>query len=84
MGWDLVGDIRASIADIAVHLAQNANVLVAVQERVLVFAVHARAARASMRGFVRLKAGIGQHDDESLRVFISRRDRCALFGYELG
>lgn len=83
MNWDLVSDIWPGITDVAVHLAQYANMLVAVQERVFVFTMHACAARASVRSLVRLETGIGKYDYEPLRVLVGRRDRSVLLGHKL-
>lgn len=57
--WNLVGNVGASITDVAVHLAHHANMLVTVKKRVFVLAMHAGAASASVYSFVRLETGIG-------------------------
>ena len=56
IGTDLMRDVRPRVADIAVHLAHDAYVFVAVEEGVLVL-LHTIASHR-MRGLVRLKAGI--------------------------
>lgn len=60
-------DIRTGIADIAVHLAHDANVFIAVEKRILVIF---HAITAAVGRLVGLKAGVGQHDDKSLSVLI--------------
>ena len=81
----LMRNVGSRVADIAVHLAHDTNVFVAVEERVFVLALHAHAARtATVRGFVGLEAGIGEHYDEPLGILVARSDRDILFGDELG
>lgn len=58
-----MGDVRARVADVAVHFAHDANVLIAIQQRVFVFTMNAGTAAATMRGLVCFEAGIGQDDD---------------------
>lgn len=60
-----MGNIWSSIADVSVHLAQDAYVLIAIEKRVLVLAVHASAAGAPMRRLVGFETGIGEDDDEA-------------------
>jgi hypothetical protein len=69
-----VGDVWSGIADISVHLAHDANVLVAVEQRVLVVPRPAQAAAAAVRGLVGLKASIGKNDDEPFGVFVGYGD----------
>lgn len=77
-------DVRSSIANVAVHLAHDTDVLVAVEERVLFLAVGTKPARtAAVRGLVRLKAGIGEDDNESLGVFVRVCDGDVLLGHQL-
>lgn len=54
--------------------------LVAVEQRVLVVLGTTTATRG---GLVCLETGIGKHNDETLRVFVARRDGNVLLGYEL-
>jgi hypothetical protein len=79
----LVGDIGAGLADVAAHLAHDADVVVAVEQVELVLAAGAAAADA-VRGLVRLEGGAAQHDDHALRVFVAARDGLVLLGDELG
>lgn len=79
-----MGDIGSGITDIPIHLAHDTDVLVAVEQRVLVLAVHAIAAGAAVRRLVRLQTGIGQDDDETLGVFVGGWDRRVLFRDQLG
>ena len=76
----LVGDVGSCIADVAVHLAHDSNVLVAVQQRVLLLA---RATSSAMRCLVRLEARIGEHDDQALGVLVRGRNGVSLLGNEL-
>lgn len=79
-----MGDVRSSITDVTVHLAHDTDVLVAVEERVLLLAVGTEAAGATaVRGLVRLEAGIGEDDNESLGVLVRMRNGDVLFGNEL-
>lgn len=79
-----MSDIGAGITYIPIHFAQDSYVLIAVEERVFIFTVHARAAGATVRGFVRLKAGIGKDDDQALRVLVGGGDWRVLFRHKLG
>jgi hypothetical protein len=54
--------------------------LIAVEQRILVLTI---AAGTAVRRLVGLKTGIGQDDNETLRVLIRRRDGSALLGYQL-
>ena len=56
-----MGDVGPRIADVSVHFPHDTDVLVAVQKRVFVFALHAHAAGATtaVGGLVGLDAGIG-------------------------
>lgn len=76
---NLVGDVRSGFADITVHLAHDANVLVGVEQGVLV-----ASTGAPVRGTICLQAGIGQDDYEAFGVFVVVRDRDVLLGDELG
>lgn len=76
----LVCDIGTSVRDVAVHLAHDTNVLVAVEQRVLVI-LH--AIPAAVRGLIRLQAGVREHDDQALGVLVILRDRDMLLGDEL-
>lgn len=58
-----MGDVWPSITDVSIHLSQDPNVLVAVEERVLVLSVHSRATGPAMRGLVCLETGIGEYDN---------------------
>lgn len=76
-------NIGASITDVPVHLTKHADVLVAVEKGVLVLAVHARATSTAVGSLVRLEAGVGQHDNEALRVLVGRGDGSLLLGNQL-
>lgn len=73
-------DIRTGITDIAVHLSHDANVLVAVEQRVLVIL---DAITPGMHGLVGLEAGIGQDDDEASAVVVTTGDGNMLFSDQL-
>lgn len=77
---NLMRDIRTSITDIAVHLSHDANVLVAVEQRVLVVL---DTVTPGMHGFVGLEASIGQDDDETLAVLVITGNRNMLFSDQL-
>ena len=98
---NLVGNIGACIADVAIHLAHDTDVLVTVprenwptnqrswilpvQQRVFLLARAAWSIRVSaIAGFVGLETGIGEDDDQSLRIFVGGRNWDMLFGDELG
>lgn len=76
----LVGDIRTRIRDVAVHLAHDSNVLVAVEQRVFVI-LHAVA--AAVCGFVCLETGVGEDDNQALGVLVVGSDGNMLLGDEL-
>lgn len=78
-----MGNVGPSLADVPIHLAHDANVLVAVEKRVLVFALDTHVARSAVRGLVGLETGMRQHDDQALGGFISRGDGHMLLGDEL-
>ncbi len=85
--WDgknlnLVCNVRSGIANVAVHLAHHTDMLVTVEQRVFLLAL-ATGSIATETGLVSLKTGIRENDDQSLRIFIGRRDRNMLFGDEL-
>ena len=78
---NLMGDVGSCIADVSVHLSHHTNMLIAIQQRVLVL-LHTIASHP-MRGLVRLKACIRQHDDQSLGVFVAAGDGHMLLGHQL-
>lgn len=90
MRANLVGDVRPGLADVAVHLAHDADVLVGVQQRVLLLAAvrgtsgSSAAAAAAVRGAVGLEAGVGEDDDEALAVLVLGGDGDVLLCDELG
>lgn len=78
-----MGDVGAGLADVAAHLAHDADVIIAVEQVELVFAAGATSAGA-VRGLVRLKGGAAQHDNQTLRVLVAARDGLVLLGDKLG
>lgn len=78
---NLVCDIWSGIAYIAVHLAHHTNVLVAVEEGV--FLVALPWSTPTMTGFIGLKTGIGENDDEALGVLVGFGDWYMLLSDEL-
>ena len=78
-------NVGSGIADIAIHLAHDADVLVAVEQRILVLALDtAEPASGAAAGCLeRLKAGIGEHNDQSLRVVVRGRHGRVLFRNQL-
>jgi hypothetical protein len=79
---NLMGDIWSSVADVAIHLAHDSNVLVTVQERVFLLALSAWSA-TTVASLVCLETGIGEDDDQSLSVFVGGRNRNVLFSDKL-
>lgn len=71
-------NVWTGVANVAVHLPHDSNVLVAVQQRVLFILDHAwtpvgrRSSRAWVRGLVRFEAGIGKHHDQTASVLVRR------------
>jgi hypothetical protein len=78
--WNLMGDVGTRIANVPIHLTHDANVLIAVEQRILVLTV---AAGTAVRRLVGLKTGIGQDNNQTLRVLIRRGDGGALLGNQL-
>jgi hypothetical protein len=68
-----VCDVWPGFADVAPHLAHDADVIVAVEEVVLVFAL-ARAATGAVRRLVGLEGCVTQDDDHPLRVLVVARN----------
>lgn len=75
-----MGDVGTRIANVPIHLTHNTDVLIAVEQRILVLTV---AAGTTVRSLVGLKTGIGQNNDQALRVLVCGRDGCALLGNQL-
>jgi len=78
----LMSDIRSGIADVAIHFAHHTDVFVTVQQRIFLFALATRSV-ATVAGLVGLETGVGEDDDQSLRIFIGGRNRNVLFGDKL-
>jgi hypothetical protein len=78
----LMCDIWSGITDVAVHLAHDADVFVAVEEGVFLIALAWSA--AAMGGLVRLETGIGEDDDEAFAVLVGGGDGDVLLSNELG
>ena len=55
-------DVGPGVANVPVHLPHDANMLVAVEQRVLLLLVGPIAAGAGVGRLVRLQAGIREHD----------------------
>ena len=79
---NLVSDIRPCVTDVTIHFAHDTDVLVTVQQRVFLLALTAWSV-ATKAGLVGLEAGIGEDDDQSLRVFVGGWYGDMLFGDEL-
>lgn len=77
-GLNLVSNVRASITDVTVHLAHDSDMLVTVEQRVLILAMHASSTSATMYSFVRFKAGIRKNHDEPLGVLVGWWDGSVL------
>jgi len=76
-----MGNIRPSIADVAVHLAHDTDVFVAIKERVLLFPD--AIAVGPVRCLVSLETGIGKNDNEPLGVLVIGGNRDVLLGDKL-
>lgn len=61
----LVSNVRPRLADITIHLAHDADVLVAVEQRV--FLILGAGAPAMSRP-VGLQAGVGENDNQTLGI----------------
>jgi len=68
-------NIGSRITDVAIHLPHDSNMLIAVEKCIfLVFGSGTRSSRCPRRTsthLVRLETGMGEDDDQSLRVFVS-------------
>lgn len=80
---NLVSNVGASVTDVSVHLAHDANVLIAVEKRVLFLSLRAHATGAAVGRLVGLEAGIGEHHDEPLGVLVGWWDGHVLLRDEL-
>lgn len=80
MGTYLMCYVGSSVADVAVHLAHDADMLVAVKQRVLVIL---DAVAAAVGSLVCFEAGIGEDNDQALGVLVGRGDGDCLLGDEL-
>lgn len=68
-----MGNVGSGIADVAVHLAHDPDMLVAVQQRVLFISTrHAWSGWRAMRGLVSFETSIREHDDQALGALIGR------------
>lgn len=74
-------DVGSRITNVAVHLAHNTDVLIAVQEGVFLIALAGSA--VAVRGFVGLETRVGEHDDEAFAVLVRRGNRSMLLRNEL-
>lgn len=80
---DLVCDIWPGVTDVPVHLPHDANMFIAVEERIFFFALDAIAASTSMGCLVSLETCVRKHNDQSLAVLVGGSDRYVLFRNEL-
>lgn len=76
----LMGDVGTGFANIAAHLSHDANVLVGIQQRVFLVAGPSPTPGVGLVGFER---GIGQDDDQTLRVTVRRGDGLMLLSNKL-
>jgi len=79
-GTNLMRNVRSSITNVSVHLPHHANMLIAVQQRILVI-LHAIA--TIMHSLVRLKASVRQYDYKSLRVVVTTQNDMMLLSDQL-
>lgn len=73
-------DVRPRLTYVTTHLSHDANVIVAVEERVLVISCYAAA---SCGGLERLEGCVAQHYYESLGVLVIGSDGYVLLCDEL-
>jgi hypothetical protein len=78
----LVRDIWSGIADVAVHLAHDTDMLVTIEERVLLVTLLTWSA-ATMGSLVSLETRIGQNYNQSLCVLVRAGDWDMLLSNEL-
>ena len=76
-------DVWPGITNISVHLAHDANVLIAIQQGILVVSLDRRATGIGVGCFIGLETGVGEDDNEPLGMLIARRDGNMLLGYQL-
>lgn len=74
----LVGNIRPSITDVAIHLAHDANMFITIEQRVLLLPLGTRSV-ASIGGFVGFEASIGENNNQSFSIFVGGGDWDMLF-----
>lgn len=68
----LVCNVGSRITDVAVHLAHNSDMLVAVQKGILLLALHSHTvSTASMGSLVGLETGIGEDNDKPWAILIA-------------
>lgn len=77
-----MGNVWARVANVPIHLAHDAYMLVTVKKRVLL--VLDSSTPASMGCFICLQACIRQYNYQALRVLIVGRDRNVLLCNQLG
>jgi hypothetical protein len=84
-GWrpNLVRDIWSRIADISIHLSHDADMLIAVKQRVFFVSRRPHTTARRVRSLVRLETGIGKHDNEPLCGLVRRCYRGVLLCYQL-
>lgn len=63
-----MSDVRSCITNVSVHLPHDANMLVAVEERVLLVPDHATS--TAVGSFVGLETCIGEHNNQPLSIFV--------------
>ena len=73
-------DIGSCITNVSIRLSHDTDMLVTVEQGVLVVL---DAIASTVCRLVCLEAGIRQHDDQPLAVFIATRDRHVLFSDQL-
>lgn len=78
----LMGYIRSGIADVTIHLAHDANMLIRIQQAIFLLALAAWPVAAEA-GLVSLETCIREDDDQSLRVFIGGWDRSMLLCHQV-
>lgn len=75
-----MSNVRSGVTDVATHLAHDANVFIAVQQRVLVLL--AAGLGPAVGCAVGFQAGVGQDHNQSLGIFITGCNGHMLFGHQ--
>ncbi len=64
-----MSNVRSGIADVAIHLAHDSDVLIAIEQRILLLALRTWSVTTEA-SFVGLETRIGEDDDQSSGVLV--------------